>query len=68
VIKQKRTGILVPPKNIEELANAVTFLLQNEAIAQKMGREGRKRTESLFTWDKTVEKTIEIYKKYVNRN
>jgi glycosyltransferase involved in cell wall biosynthesis len=68
VIKQKRTGILVPPKDVKELADAVAFLLQNETIAQKMGMEGRKRTESLFTWDKTVEKTIEIYKKYINRN
>lgn len=65
VIKHGKTGILVPPRDFKEMAKALIYFLQNEKIAQKMGLAGRKRVESLFTWDKTVDNTLKIYNEYV---
>ncbi|MHA1145406.1 MAG: glycosyltransferase family 4 protein [Candidatus Helarchaeota archaeon] len=67
VIKDGKTGILVPPRNHEKMAEALIYLLQDEKIARKMGMEGRKRVERLFTWDKTVDNTIKIYEKYFRK-
>ena len=61
VIKNGETGILVPPKDYNEMAKSLIHLLQNESVAHGMGKEGRKRVERLFTWDKTVDMTIKIY-------
>ncbi|MBI2642361.1 MAG: glycosyltransferase family 4 protein [Candidatus Wildermuthbacteria bacterium] len=42
------TGILVPPKNSEKVAEAVLSLLQNHARAKEMGEAGRKKIEREF--------------------
>ena len=42
------TGLLVPSKNIESLAQAVTSLVSNLSDCHKMGLEGRKMAEEKF--------------------
>ena len=62
VINDKKTGLLVKPGNVESLENAVTFLLENSAIAQKMGNIGKKKVEE-YSWKKIAQKTEEIYRR-----
>jgi len=61
VIKDGETGLLVPPKNPEALADAIIKLLSNEDLSKKMGENGRKLVEQNYTWKRTVEMTEKVY-------
>jgi glycosyltransferase involved in cell wall biosynthesis len=61
VVKNKRTGLLVEPKDIEDLADALVTLLQDKERRFRMAFEARKRVVRLFSWDKAAEQTIQVY-------
>lgn len=46
------TGLLVPPQNHVELADAILKLLDNRDYAHRLGRSGRERAAELFNWDR----------------
>ena len=48
------TGILTS-RNEKEFAVAIEYLLNNAEFASRMGKEGRKRVEEKFTWQRTIE-------------
>ena len=51
-INQNVTGILVPPKNSQALAEGMIYFLSNPVIAKNMGKAGRKKAERDF--DKNI--------------
>lgn len=61
VIKDGETGLLVPPKNPEALAEAIIKLVQDEELSKKMGINGRGLVEEKYTWEKAVEMTEKVY-------
>ena len=63
----RATGILVPPRDVGALASAVGELLDNPELRVSMGRAGRERVLRLFTWTKTAERTVEVYRKAIER-
>lgn len=48
------TGILVPPRNSNELAKAILKLLKDKQLAESMGKAGKKLTEDLFSTNKML--------------
>jgi glycosyltransferase involved in cell wall biosynthesis len=69
VVKDGETGILVSPKNITELAEAMIWMIENPAKRVKMGRFGKNRVDRVFPVDKMVDKIIGIYKTpQINQN
>ncbi len=48
VVSHKETGILVPPNQPEELADAIRLLLFNQEAMTAMGRAGRLRVSKYF--------------------
>jgi 1,2-diacylglycerol 3-alpha-glucosyltransferase len=64
IIINRKTGILVPPRDSKALANAIIELLTDEKKARKMGREGAKYTKK-FTWENSVKKHLEVYEKFL---
>lgn len=65
VIKDGETGLLVPPKNPEALAEAIIKLLQDEDMAKKMGKNGRILVEEKYTWDKVAKMTEKVYEELI---
>ena len=63
VIKTAKCGILVNPNNVEEIANAIIYLLENPAEAKKMGIRGRRFIEREMNWEKMEKKLIKLYKR-----
>jgi len=62
VIKDKETGILVEPKNVNNLTKVIDFLLLNPKEAKEIGEMGQKIVLENYTWSQVVEKIINIYK------
>jgi len=60
IIDEGETGFLVQTGNIEELAQKVTILLENENLRKELGRRGRERVEKYFTIHKTLKKVEEL--------
>lgn len=67
VVEDGRTGILVPPGDPLALARAVNDLLSRPRRMEAMGARGRKRVESLFTWDKVAGRVLESYRRMLDR-
>jgi len=59
------TGILVPPRDVEALADAIIRLLSDKELAHRMGRAGRKRVEERFDRDKIVRKQLDAFAELV---
>ncbi len=55
-------AVLVNPENIEEIANAINYLLDNPEIAKQMGENGRKAVEKEFNWAIEEKKLLSLYK------
>ncbi len=61
VVEDGKTGLLVPPGRPEDLVHAISSLLADPLRAREMGRAGRRRVETHFSWARIAERTEEIY-------
>ena len=49
-IAHEENGLLVDPDSVDEIAYAITQLLENPEEAHRLGANGRRRVENEFTW------------------
>jgi len=54
-------GVLVDPREPAEVGHAILALLEDERLAATAAARGRDRSLQ-FTWDATVDKTIDVYR------
>ncbi len=57
-------GILVPPEDVQALAQAMDDVLTNESLKNRLARRGP-RQASQFTWDRTARETLQVYQKLI---
>lgn len=62
VIQHGKNGILIPPNNAIKLAEAIQYLLDNEDVRARFGREGRKFVVENFSYSVIGKKLCRIYK------
>jgi len=55
-------ALLFDPYDINAIANSMLEIAENKALSNKLKKLGSERVIN-FTWSKTAEKTIEVYKK-----
>jgi glycosyltransferase involved in cell wall biosynthesis len=60
VVKNGETGLLVKPDS-NELADAISTLLSDESLREKMGRSGREFVSKTFSWDVCAQKMFKVY-------
>lgn len=61
-IEPNVTGLLVPPRDVEALANTMERLIKNDALRQQMGRAGRNLAEQEFRIEKVINSHLNIYR------
>jgi len=61
IVLHEETGLLVPPKEPEPLADAVVRLLRDRELGRRLGEAGRRRVEDHFSADAMVEGTLRVY-------
>lgn len=67
VVENGVTGILVPSKSPEAVADAIIYLLNNREKAEVMGKLGRERVQRFFAIDKMVGKWDELYQSLIHK-
>jgi glycosyltransferase involved in cell wall biosynthesis len=56
------TGIVVPPRDAEALAEAIDRLLDNRELAAKMGSSAKRRIEERFTYARMIDQLEEHFR------
>ena len=68
ILEDKKTGILVPSRNPQILAEAIGYLLDNPGLAERLGVEANKKIMLTgLTIEKSVRKLEEIYAETLNK-
>lgn len=60
-IEHGQTGLLVPPRDEQALADALVQLLQNPAVCRQMGANGQRKVETEFSAGVIAQKTLAVY-------
>jgi glycosyltransferase involved in cell wall biosynthesis len=60
-------GLLTPERDSAALAAAITCLLDDRGLAQRLGMAARRRVLDELTWDATAERFEEVYRRAVSR-
>ena len=63
-VRNSETGILVPYADIEALAEAMTKMLIDDELRERLS-EGAVKWAKRFTWDKTAEETLRVLKRVI---
>ena len=61
-----KTGFVVPSKDSDKLAEAISILLYNQKLAKTMGEAGRKRAEQIFSIETMIDKIENLYISILN--
>lgn len=61
VVDHEKSGLLVPPKNPEALAHAITTLLHSPSLQKNLAREAKIRLYTVFPLETMLQKTRHVY-------
>lgn len=61
IVVDGETGIIVPPNDLDRLAEAISYLLRRPETALEMGQKGYNRFVKNYTPDVVVPRIVEIY-------
>ncbi|MGE4608838.1 MAG: glycosyltransferase, partial [Myxococcota bacterium] len=56
-----RSGILVPPRDAQAMANAIAEVLAGPGRAERMGRNARRRIERVFKWSDAAAGLVDVF-------
>jgi glycosyltransferase involved in cell wall biosynthesis len=61
IVHDSVNGLLVPPRNVDALADAIAELIENPERRKKMGLQGRELVEREFSEQKILPMTLSLY-------
>jgi glycosyltransferase involved in cell wall biosynthesis len=64
IIQHMKNGVLVPPRNPETMAEALSKILSQEGLRIQMGKEARRIVEDKFTWKENIRQLQKIYDEF----
>jgi glycosyltransferase involved in cell wall biosynthesis len=60
-VVDRGTGLHVPPKDPEAIAEAVGTLLASPELRAKLGRAGERRAKARYSWNRVAAETEKAY-------
>ena len=63
MVANKKSGILVEVGNTQDLANSISFLINNSRERKSFGKNGLNRQKTMFSIDNFITKFEQIYSK-----
>lgn len=67
MIKHEKDGLLVPPRNVRALADAIIHLLSDRNLQQRMQTAALARCQQDLNWSNIAAQTVEIYHNVINK-
>lgn len=61
-----KTGVLVPPEDVDALAEAILMLARNPSLCWQMGATGEERVRTYFTAERVVDEVESIYDRVID--
>lgn len=68
VVVTGETGVLVPPRDIAALADALVQLAQDPALRERLGREGRRRCQVRFAHREMTRRIRSLYEELLKKS
>jgi len=65
IINEYKCGICVNPSNVEEIKNAIRFIIDNPSEAYKMGENGRRAVIEKYNWNTQEKVLLELYESLI---
>jgi len=62
VVLNDKNGFLVPPRDSTKLAEAISLLIGDERLRERMGKQSRQIAINHFSLDKIIHATLQLYK------
>lgn len=59
-VEHKTNGLVVDPRNPDNIAQAVHHLTIDKELREKLGRQGKQRANNNFDWEKQISKIFRI--------
>lgn len=66
-VKKSNSGIIIPPRDVDELANAIIKILSHYGKSREMGKNGRIFVEKSYTWHKVAKMMEKVYKELLGK-
>jgi glycosyltransferase involved in cell wall biosynthesis len=66
-VEDRRAGLLVPPMEVAPLAEALVDLWDDESMRRRLGEFGRTQVVPRYTWDRVVDRLLEVYAEAISR-
>lgn len=63
LIEDGTTGILVPPENVDALAEALMYLIENPDQAKQIGQRAKIFAKENFSVGRMIDQTYAVFKK-----
>lgn len=67
VVTDGETGLLVPPRDADAVAEALLWLLDHPVEAERMGQKARKLILQEYTWDHNAHRVRQVYEEVCAR-
>ncbi|MCF2147826.1 glycosyltransferase family 4 protein [Desmonostoc muscorum LEGE 12446] len=65
IVQHKKDGLLVPPRDVQALADAIISLLSNRDLQQRMRSAAIARCQQDLNWLNIAAQTVEIYQEII---
>jgi glycosyltransferase involved in cell wall biosynthesis len=62
-VREGRTGFVVPPRDVDALADRIAEILTRPDRGRGMGEEARQLSETCYSWSAVAEKTVALYRR-----
>jgi glycosyltransferase involved in cell wall biosynthesis len=61
IVDNMKNGVLIPPRDPEAMAHALSDLLENEELTTVIGEKAQKKIRESFSWEENVRQLKEVY-------
>jgi glycosyltransferase involved in cell wall biosynthesis len=61
LVRDEETGLLVPPRDVPALREALKRLLADDELRSRLGANARRRAEEELSWDRVTDRTLAAY-------
>jgi glycosyltransferase involved in cell wall biosynthesis len=65
VVQDGESGLIVPPRDSKELADAIIYLLENGDIRKGMGKEALRLAKTTLSWEHIAHLTEKVYQELI---